>query len=423
MSAPDVTIFLAIPFCLSLFFCFCLVYSRVRLKEKLRTTEQSLVLCEEKLRFIQDGQESLTRSLEGLSAKIFEENQRYFMEMADRNFARHLDTARHNMEIRELNFRNLLDPVRDMLFSYEKEVQRFAEERERSLGDLGRQLSLLGHAQAELKTETQRLVSSLRQPQVRGRWGEITLRRVVEISGLSSHCDFTEQVQTETEEGRFRPDMVVTLPGGGQVVVDAKVPLAAYLDAMEADTEEAARKGLDGHARQVAEHIRLLSQKSYWRQFTPSPEFVILFIPGESFFSAALEKKPGLLEQAAASNVLLATPSTLIAMLKTIALVWREQASYENSKNIVAMGKELHQRLLRFSGHMNRLGQDMEKGLKAYNEMAGAFQRRVLPCLRQFEDMGIAGETRIPESRSVDIPVHLAENRMQEEVPHQSDLF
>jgi DNA recombination protein RmuC len=323
------------------------------------------------------------------------------MEMADRNFVHHLDAARHAMETREMSFRNLLDPLKEMLFSYEKEVQTFAKDRERTLGDLGRHLSLLGNAHTELKTETQRLISALKQPQARGRWGELTLRRVVEISGLAPRCDFTEQVHMENEEGRFRPDMVVTLPGGGQVVVDAKVPLSAYLDAMEADTEEARKKALSGHARQVSEHVRLLSQKSYWRQFSPSPEFVILFIPGESFFSAALEERPDLLEQAASRNILLATPSTLIAMLKTIALVWREQESYENSRKIVDMAKELHQRLLRFSTHMNRLGQDMEKSVKAFNQMTGSFQRRVLPCLRQFEEMGVAGDIRIKEPQDI----------------------
>ncbi|MCW7754826.1 DNA recombination protein RmuC [Desulfobotulus sp. H1] len=388
----------SILFCiLMLFLCSGLLYSRQKLKEKLRDTEYSLAISEEKRLFIQKGQESLERSLENLCAKISEENQRHFLEMADRNFRHHLESAGHAMETRELNFRNLLDPVREMLVSYEKEVHTFAKDRERTLGDLHRQLSLLGKAQEDLQSETRRLVSALRQPQTRGRWGESTLRRVVEISGLSSHCDFMEQVHTENEDGRFRPDMLISLPGGRQVVIDAKVPLAAYLDAMEAESDEKRKQSLTAHSRQVAEHVRLLSKKNYWQQFQPSPEFVILFIPGENFFSAALNEKPELLEQAAAKNVLLATPGTLIAMLKTIALVWREQESFENSKKIVSMGKELHQRLLRFCGHMNKMGQELEKSVSTYNQMTGSFERRVIPCLRQFEDLGIAGDTRIPE--------------------------
>ncbi|TYT76126.1 DNA recombination protein RmuC [Desulfobotulus mexicanus] len=382
--------------------CLLLLYSGQRLKQKLRNAEYSLAISEEKRLFIEKGQEGLERSLENLCAKISEENQRHFLEMADRNFRHHLESAGHAMETRELNFRNLLDPVREMLSAYEKEVHTFAKDRERTLGELNRQLSMLGSAQEDLKSETRRLVSALRQPQTRGRWGESTLRRVVEISGLSAHCDFAEQVHTENEGGIFRPDMLIALPGGRQVVIDAKVPLAAYLDAMEAESDEKRKQALIAHSRQVAEHVRLLSKKSYWQQFQPSPEFVILFIPGENFFSAALNEKPELLEQAATKNVLLATPGTLIAMLKTIALVWREQESFENSRKIVSMGKELHQRLLRFTSHMNKMGQDLEKSLATYNGMTGSFDRRVMPCLRQFEELGIAGDTRIPEPGHVE---------------------
>jgi len=263
------------------------------------------------------------------------------------------------------------------------------------------------------RKETGKLVKALRVPHVRGRWGEITLRRVAEMAGLQAYCDFYEQPTASGERGRLRPDMMVRLPGGRLILVDAKVPLAAYLDALETASEKEREDHLDRHAQQVATHIQQLSAKSYWAHFDPTPEFVVLFIPGENFFSAALSRNPGLIESGVQKNVILATPTTLIALLKAVAYGWRQEQAADNAENVCRQGRELYERLQVMARHVDQMGKALESCVQHYNRMAGSLERRVLTAARRFEDLGVvAGEDPVLAApRSI---THTPRNRMKE---------
>ncbi|PID73107.1 MAG: hypothetical protein CSB33_05485 [Desulfobacterales bacterium] len=229
----------------------------------------------------------------------------------------------------------------------------------------------------------------MRIPHVRGRWGELTLKRTVELSGMSKHCDFSEQATVQTSSGHLRPDMVVHLPDGRQIVIDAKVPLSAYLDSLEAESNDNIERLLDTHAKQIQNHIQQLAQKSYWAQFEQTPEFVVLFIPGENFFSAALARKPNLIELGVAQRVIPATPTTLISLLRTVAMGWHHTQATENAKAIGKLGKELYERLYSLIEHVNRLGKDLERCNNGYNKLVGSLSRRVIVSARKFEELGL----------------------------------
>jgi DNA recombination protein RmuC len=286
----------------------------------------------------------------------------------------------------------IVQPLKDTLDRYDHHVQEMEKSRQHAYGSLSEQIRSLIDTQAGLHRETGNLAKALRVPHVRGRWGEMTLKRVAEISGMADRCDFVEQQSVNSEDGLLRPDMIVTLPGKRCIVIDAKVPLAAYLESLEAATDADRKRHLEIHARQVQSHIQKLAAKSYWSQFQPSPEFVMLFIPGENFFSAALSQLPDLIEYAASKGVILATPVTLISLLKTVAFGWRQEAGETNAREIHRLGCELYERFNLMAGHFQHLGKDIDHCVTTYNQMVGSYEKRVLPALRKLTDYGVSGK-------------------------------
>ncbi len=349
----------------------------------------------EKLALLRDAEQKLADSFARLSQEALAANADSFLHLARQNFQTLQTAAQGDLEQRKQAIEALLAPFREQLGRYEKGVQQLESLREQAYGMLTEQVRGLAASQEHLVRETGRLVSALRRPEVRGNWGEMQLRRAVEFAGMLEHVDFTPQESIDTADGRLRPDLVVRLPGGKQVVVDAKAPLDAYLAAVDA-TEEEARKGhLVRHARQVRTHLGRLAEKRYWEQFDTAPDFVVLFLPGEAFFSAALEYDPGLIEDAFRQSVLVATPATLVALLKTVAYGWRQEAIAENATAISAAARELYERLTIFADHFAAVGKGITQAVNSYNRAVGSFESRLLPQARRFEELGPAGERKL----------------------------
>jgi DNA recombination protein RmuC len=294
-----------------------------------------------------------------------------------------LDRGRSSAGVAEL-----LAPIRDSLSRVDGQLAHIEAERLREHGSLHAQLRTLADNSERLRTETGALVAALRRPQTRGRWGEMQLRRVVEMAGMLAHCDFHEQLTVHSPDGAVRPDLVINMPGGRHVVVDAKAPLAAFLDAYEARDEAERRAHLDAHARHLREHIRRLSAKSYWVQFPSAPDFVFLFLPGEHFYNAALEADPTLLEEGVNQSVLVATPTTLIALLRAVAYGWRQEGLAQGAREVADLGRELHARLAVLAEHVQTLGRRLNGAVGAYNDAVGSLEARVLPSARRLAERG-----------------------------------
>jgi DNA recombination protein RmuC len=312
----------------------------------------------------------------------------WFLSRARLNFRYYKSLVEDRSEIASL----IVQPLKDTLDRYDRNIQEMERSRLSAYGGLSEQIRSLIDTQAILHQETGNLAKALRVPHVRGRWGEMTLKRVAEISGMADHCDFVEQNSVTAADGLLRPDMIVTLSGQRRIVIDAKVSLSAYLESLEAETDAERRRLLETHARQVQSHIQKLAAKSYWAQFQPCPEFVVLFIPGENFFSAALSHAPDLIEYGAAKGVILATPATLISLLKTVAFGWRQEAGEANAREIHRMGCELYDRLCIMAGHFHHLGKDIDRCVATYNQLVGSYEKRVLPACRRFTDLGVSAK-------------------------------
>jgi len=380
-----------------------LVASRARLESALELERKTST---EKLELLtkagERAGEDLQNAFKALAADALKNNNSSFLQIAQETLKRFQSEARGDLEARQKAVADLVAPVRESLSKVDEKIQQLEIARGEAYGDLKAQVQSLITTQKELQSETGNLVRALRTPNVRGRWGEIQLRRVVEIAGMLSYCDFAEQETVTTDSGRIRPDLVVKLPGGKHVVVDAKTPLQAFLDAFETSDEEARRHCLANHARQVRDHINTLSGKKYWEQFETTPEFVVMFLPGETFFSAALEQDTGLIEHGVLNRVIPASPTTLIALLKAINYGWNQEKLTRNAQEISALGKELHERLRKLAGHITGVGANLDRAVEAYNQAVGSLENRVLVSARKFAELGASVAEQIPELEPIE---------------------
>jgi len=363
----------------------------------------------EKLRSIEDQNRDLknlsdqfTIAFKALSHDALKSNNESFIELARANFDKLQQGASGELEKRTTAFDELVKPIKESLTKVDTKLEELERLRIHSHTSLVEQLKNLNDSSNLLRSETDKLVNALRRPSARGRWGEIQLRRVVELTGMLNYCDFYEQENIEVEGKMLRPDMIIKLPSNRNVIVDSKVPLEAFLKAIESKNEDEKVGFLKDHARQIKQLVIQLSQKSYWEHVKPAPEFVVLFMPGESFFGAALEYDPELIEFAASKNVILATPTTLIALLRTVAYGWRQDAMAANAEVISKLGKELHDRLRTFLNHFGKIKKGIDLSANAYNDAVNSLESRVLVSARKFKELGIDGQHELENPGTVD---------------------
>jgi DNA recombination protein RmuC len=346
---------------------------------------------------LREERSNLENAFRALSAEVLARNNESFLQLAEERLARARDAAATDLETRRRAIDELVRPLADSLAKVDAQLREVERSRAEQGARVEKQLELLASAQATLQAETANLTQALRNPAVRGRWGELQLKRVVEMAGMLEHCDFVVQRTADPADSRLRPDLVVRLPGGLQIVVDAKTPLAAYLAAWDCEDETERAEHLREHARLVRDHLRELGAKSYWEQFRPAPEFVLMFLPGEVFFSQALAQDPSLIEYGVQRRVILASPTTLISVLRAIAYVWQQERVAQNARAISDLGRELCERLRTMTGHFMSLGKDLDRAVLAYNRAIGSLESRVLASARRFAELGASDAEAIPE--------------------------
>jgi DNA recombination protein RmuC len=358
---------------------------------------------QEKLELLQEATDSLSTAFKALSAEALKENNQTFLELAKATLETFQVEAKGDLEARQRAVETLVAPIKETLTRYEEQIKSFEKVRGEHYGSLSEQVRQLLDSEQRLQRETANLVNALRTPSVRGRWGEFTLRRVVELAGMMEHCDFYEQESLKTEAGKLRPDLIVRLPGGRTIVIDSKAPLQAYLEALDASDEDSRRLRLQAHARQIRVHLQSLSSKSYWEQMELAPDFVVMFIPGEPFYTTALEQDPKIFEDGIQQKVILATPVSLIPLMLTIAYGWKQERLQENAQKISELGKSLYDRLCTLAGHFNELGTSLGRSVEAYNKAVGSLENRVLVAARRFRDWGVSTQGELTESSPLDV--------------------
>ena len=372
------------------------------LAELRATLTHERTTAREKAELLEQARAELSDRFKALSSDALERNNRSFMALARTTLERFQVEARDDLDKRRTAVADMLKPIKESLDKVDGQIQRVESARSKAYGSLTEQVRTLAETQDRLRSETTNLVTALRAPAVRGRWGEMQLRRVVETAGMLEHCDFAEQVSSERDGQHLRPDMVVNLPGGKQVVIDAKTPLAAYLNALETDDPDEQNTHMAQHARQVSDHVTKLSAKAYWEQFDEAPDFVIMFLPGEPIFSEALRQNPNLIEEAAHQRVFVATPVTLISLLRAVAYGWQQETVAEGAREVNRLGRELHERLGTLAEHFGKLGRSLDGAVQNYNRAVGSLEHRVLVTARRFTAHGADSEKELETPLQID---------------------
>ena len=371
-------------------------------------------LHEERLQMLDDSRDQLYNAFAGLSQQALKTNSDQFLQLAQETLGRFHNSAQMDLEHRKEAVDELIKPIQEALEKTIQQVHKIEQERRESFGALTEQLKTIANDQDNLRQETQKLVTALRRPEVRGQWGEISLKRIAELAGMVEYCDFIEQVHQSDKDRAIRPDMIVNMPDKRQLIIDAKTPMDAYLDAASTEDEAERKLHLTRHAKIVREHMRELASKRYWEQFTEAPDFVILFIPGDQFLSAALEHDKSLLADSLAERVILSTPSSLVALLRAVAFGWKQESLAENAGKIRELGEELYKRVAIYSEHMGRLGKSLSSSVEHYNKAVGSLERSVLPSARRFSELGLQEKKAIAKTDMIEnaprMPVTSAED-------------
>ncbi len=379
----------------------------VRVREQITAAEAARARVEAELQAARDNLAAqdgrLQASFTAVSRQALQANNEQFLQLARESLGTLHETARGDLEKQKLAIVDLVKPVRESLDKVDGKIQELEKARSGAYASLTEQVRALLESQTALRAETGNLVKALRAPAVRGRWGEMQLKRVAEMAGMLEHCDFAQQETVEGDDGRLRPDLVVRMPGGKRLVVDAKAPLAAYLDALEAPDETSRAAHLASHARQLRNHVAQLARKAYWDQFENTPEFVVLFVPNEAVFAAAMEQDPGLMEGAFSERVLLASPTTLIALLRAAAFGWRQERLAQDAQEIASLGRDLHKRLGKLGDHFAKVGRGLATAVGAYNETVGSFERMVVPGARKLREKAAPMDPELPGIADVEV--------------------